>query len=145
VMLIVFVVQQEAFKDSRYSQSLRTAMVASFFIVPLKVVLFEELAFRGIMPALLKDLGSKPWLILIVSSVLFGLWHILTAPKTGDLAIGHYPNLLIVFGVFLATCAGGALLYFLREHSGSLVPAILVHWFINGSAIVLAAISWSHR
>lgn len=142
-LIIVFLLKQSVFKDNRYNQGLWAALSAGLFIVPLKVVLFEELAFRGIMPALLKDLGSKPWIILVVSSVLFGLWHILTAPKTSNLSVGNDSNLLIVNVVFVATCVGGAALYWLRQQSGSLVAPILVHWFINGAVIVLAALSWS--
>jgi membrane protease YdiL (CAAX protease family) len=141
-LLVAYLVNKKIFMDKRYDQSLKTALTAGLLVLPLKVVLFEELAFRGIMPALLKDLGSKPWMILIVSSILFGLWHILTAPKTSSLTIGSHSNILVILGIFLATFAGGVILYLLRQQSDSLIAPILVHWFINCSAMILAALSW---
>lgn len=143
--LVAFLVQKSLFKDSRYEQSLRNAITASLFVVPLKTVLFEELAFRGIMPALLKDLGSSSWIILLVSSISFGLWHILTAPVTTSITSGKHSHLLIVGAVFVATCVAGAVFYYLRQQSGSLIAPIAVHWFINGTAIILAALSWAGR
>jgi uncharacterized protein len=144
-LTIAYLIDQSLFKDNRYHHSLSSAITAGLLIVPLKTVLFEEFAFRGVMPALLKDLGSKPWIILVITSLLFGIWHILTAPKGGNLAVGADSNLLIVGVVFLATFMGGAVLYYLRYKSNSLVAPIVVHWFINGSAIVLAALSWSAK
>jgi membrane protease YdiL (CAAX protease family) len=141
-LLAAYLINKKLFMDKRYDQSLKTALTAGLLLLPLKVVLFEELAFRGIMPALMKDLGSKPWIILVISSVLFGLWHILTAPKSSSLTVGGHTNLLVIFGIFLATFAGGVILYLLRQHSGSLVAPIVAHWFINCSAMLLAALSW---
>ncbi|HVO86214.1 MAG TPA: CPBP family intramembrane glutamic endopeptidase [Candidatus Binatia bacterium] len=142
-LVIAYFINQSLFRDTRYNQALGPALLASLFILPLKVVIFEELVFRGVMPALLKDLGSRPWVILVVSSILFGLWHISTTPKSGNITAGHYSNLLIVGAIFMVTSAAGAALYLLRYQSDSLVPAIAVHWFINGAAIVLASLAWS--
>jgi uncharacterized protein len=141
-LLAAYLINKKLFMDKRYDQSLKTALTAGLLLLPLKVVLFEELAFRGIMPALMKDLGSKPWIILVISSVLFGLWHILTAPKSSSLTVAGHTNLLVIFGIFLATFAGGVILYLLRQHSGSLVAPIVAHWFINCSAMLLASLSW---
>ena len=142
VLTLVFFVDQNIFKDSRYHHTVRTALAAGLLIVPVKVVIFEELAFRGLIPALLKGLGSKPWHIAVISSFLFGLWHIATAPKADNLTAGSFSNLLIIGAVVLATFGGGLILYLLRRRSDSLLASILVHWFINGSTTVLAALSW---
>ncbi|MBX4188961.1 CPBP family intramembrane metalloprotease [Candidatus Saccharibacteria bacterium] len=142
VLLIVYLINSNIFRDKRYDQPLGTALTAGLLLLPLKVVLFEELAFRGIMPALLKDLGSKPWAILLISSVLFGLWHILTAPKSSSLTVSGHSNLIIIFTIFMATFAGGVALYLLRQYSDSLVSSIMVHWFVNCSVMILAALSW---
>jgi membrane protease YdiL (CAAX protease family) len=141
-LTITFLIKQSVFHDSRYHQSLGAALSSALFFVPLKTVIFEELAFRGIMPALLKDLGSKPWAILLVTSILFGLWHITTAPKTGNVPIGNLSNYFILGTVFVTTCLGGAVFYLLRYRSDSLLSSIVVHWCINGASIILAALSW---
>ena len=123
---------------------MQTALSAAFLVVPLKTVLFEELAFRGLMPALLKELGSQTWAIAVISTVLFGIWHLLTVPAAGTGLLGGQAHLLTLAVTFLVTAAAGLMLYFLRSSSGSLVASVLVHWLINGSAIILAALSW-HR
>jgi membrane protease YdiL (CAAX protease family) len=142
VLLTTYLVKQNVFHDDRYHQSLRAALSSALLFVPLKTVIFEELAFRGIMPALLKNFGSGQWTIMLVSAILFGLWHITTAPKTGDISIANFSNYLILGTVFLTTCLGGVVFYLLRYHSDSLLASILVHWCINGSSIVLSALSW---
>jgi membrane protease YdiL (CAAX protease family) len=141
-LIIAYLIKQNIFRDSRYHHSLSSAIGAGLFILPLKIVLFEEVAFRGIMPALLKNLGSKTWVVFVVTSGLFALWHILTAPKSSNVSVGHYSNLLILGAVFVTTFLGGIIFYYLRYKSDSLVAPIMVHWLINGSAIVLAALSW---
>lgn len=140
-LVVSYFVKHSLFHDTRYHQSLSAAITAGLLVVPLKTVLFEELAFRGILPALLKDLGHKPLWIALVSASLFGLWHIATA-HAGNTLPGNDSNLLITGVVFVTTFAGGLLFYFLRLKSDSLVAPILVHWLINGTTIVLAALSW---
>jgi membrane protease YdiL (CAAX protease family) len=142
VLLVTFLVKQSVFHDDRYHQGLRAALSTALVFVPLKTVIFEEFAFRGILPALLKDLGTKQWAILVVSAVLFGLWHITTAPKGSNVSIGNFSNYFILGTVFLTTFLGGAVFYWLRYHSDSLLASIIVHWCINGTSIVLAALSW---
>lgn len=142
VLAVVFFVDSTIFKDNRYNQGLAAALTAGFIVLPLKVILFEELAFRGLMPALLKDLGSKPLVIFVVTAVLFGLWHLLTAPRPGSSSVAGNASLLIIVGVFVATSVAGLAFYWLRQQSGSLVAPILAHWFINSSAMILAALSW---
>lgn len=145
VFLALYLINQNLFSDKRYDQSLRTALISALFIVPLQTVLFEELAFRGVMPALLKNIGASFWLTLITSAVLFGLWHIATAPKGNLVGVSSSSNLLIIGVVFAATASAGAILYFLRYQSDSLAAPIAIHWFVNGLAIVLSSFSWLHR
>lgn len=140
--LVLYFINYEFFGDSRYHQGLQAALITGLLVVPLKTVLFEEIAFRGILPALLKEFSGSFIVILIVSSLLFGLWHILSAPKADMLSIGSFSNILVIGGVFLATSIGGAVLYFLRDQSDSLVASIIVHWFVNGFTILLSSISW---
>lgn len=145
VFMLLFLINQNIFSDKRYDQSFHTALISALFFVPLQTVLFEELAFRGLMPGLLKNINAAFWFSIIISSLLFGLWHILSAPKGNLVGVASSSNLLIVATVFMATASAGAVLYFLRYKSGSLIAPIMVHWFVNGLAIVLASFSWLHR
>jgi membrane protease YdiL (CAAX protease family) len=145
VFLILYLINQNIFRDSRYDQSLGSALKSALFILPIQIVLFEELAFRGVMPSLIKNLGGSFLITVIFSALLFGLWHIASAPKGELLGKQHVSSLLVIALIFLATSAGGALLYLLRYKSGSLVAPIAVHWFVNGLAIILSSFSWMHR
>jgi membrane protease YdiL (CAAX protease family) len=145
VFFIIYLINQNIFRDHRYDQGLSAAVKSALIIVPIQTVLFEELAFRGIIPSLIKGLNGSLLITIVVSSLLFGLWHIASAPKGELLGKQHMSNLLIIALIFLATSVGGAILYLLRYKSGSLVAPIAVHWFVNGVAIVLSSLSWMHR
>jgi uncharacterized protein len=146
VLLAAFLIGHSLFKDPRYHHSVLTALTSAFFILPLKTVVFEELAFRGLIPALVEKWKNKSVAIWF-SSALFGLWHMTTALDTrSDLTYHNLtlPSYLILIIIFLATSTAGYFLVYLRYRSDSLVTPIFLHWFINASAVILAAISWSH-
>lgn len=147
VMLIVFFVNDAAFKDARYNQSFAMALFATLVLLPLKTVLFEELAFRGILPALFLQFKHHHVYATVVSSLLFGLWHVFLATKMGDYLLGGgdlvIQNLFVVVGTFLATAMAGYIFCELRWRSGSLLAPIAAHWTINGMAIILASFAWS--
>src|SRR4029077_6704990 len=67
---------RDAFRDSRYHLSTGHALLTAFVLIPLGTVLFEEVAFRGVLwPLLRRWRGTRT--ATAVSSVLFGLWHVL--------------------------------------------------------------------
>lgn len=146
VMLVAFFVNDAAFKDTRYNQSFALALYASIVLLPLKTVLFEEIAFRGILPALFLQFKHHRLYASVVSSLLFGLWHVFLATKMGDYLLGGdlvVPNPFVVLGTFVATSVAGYIFCELRWRSGSLLTPIAAHWTINGLAIVLASFAWS--
>ncbi len=145
VLLIVFLVDSSAYKDPRYHHTLATALYSSLLILPLKTVIFEELVFRGVMLGLLLRSTSRNWAIA-VSSMLFGLWHIGSSTNIHEVSfLGHItlPSIVVVIPTVLITSLAGVVFCELRLRSKSLVAPIAVHWFINGAAVVFAALSWS--
>jgi uncharacterized protein len=110
--------------------------------IPLGTALFEELAFRGVLLALLLRLTwSVP--AVAVSSALFGLWHILptiSALRANDLATGGPALIGAVGGAVVVTAIGGALLCVLRLHAGSLIAPVLAHTATNSLALSAAFI-----
>lgn len=140
VLVVAFLFDKNAFHDSRYHHSFSTALFAALVLLPLKTVLFEEIAFRGILLALFLQFKKSRLFATIASSLLFGAWHIISATKIG----GQYPdpNLIVVLGVFILTSAAGLIFCWLRWHSGSLIASIAAHWAINATAIILASLSW---
>jgi membrane protease YdiL (CAAX protease family) len=112
--------------------------------VPLGTVLLEELAFRGSLLALLRRLGSTTRAV-VVSSVLFGLWHIAPAigtagdnsalPGTSQSGSGLA---VAVVGTVIATTIAGVVFCWLRLRSGSLVAPMLGHIATNSGAFFIA-------
>jgi membrane protease YdiL (CAAX protease family) len=113
--------------------------------IPFGTVLLEELAFRGVLPAVFAKQMST-FRACVVASALFGLWHVFPslnlaevnpvfesllgtglAGKVGGVAIA-------VFGTFLA----GLWLCFLRYRSGSLLAPVIVHIASNAGGYLFA-------
>ncbi|MEU9453518.1 CPBP family intramembrane glutamic endopeptidase [Streptomyces sp. NPDC048277] len=106
--------------------------------VPVGTVLLEEIAFRGVLFALLCRLRTATT-AAVVSSVLFGLWHILPSlnlnrdkPTLGSV-FGHSVAgaVLVDLGAVLFTAVAGCLLCWLRDRSGSLLAPMALHWAVN--------------
>lgn len=91
--------------------------------------LAEEIAYRGIAPALLLSLWPRkphvdgiPWAVIVATSVMFGLWHALgyeDGQFRFDLMSGLFP--------FLGSLPGG----WLRFRTKSLVAPIAGHSLAN--------------
>ncbi len=106
--------------------------------IPLGTVVFEELAFRGVLLDILRQ-RLRPSLAVAVDSALFGLWHIVptlaTARANGIVGLGR---LGLVAGSVLATTAGGVVLCALRMRTGHVLAPALLHLGVNDAGYVLA-------
>ncbi|MGS0686429.1 CPBP family glutamic-type intramembrane protease, partial [Nakamurella sp. GG22] len=75
-----------------------------------------------------------------VSSVLFGLWHVLPAlgggaaneSVSGVVGGGTGGSVFLVVGTVLFTTAAGVVFGVLRDRSDSLLAPIGLHWAVNG-------------
>lgn len=124
------------------------AALAVLVVIPLGTVLPEELAFRGILPALL---GRRFGVLAatLVSSGLFGLWHVLAAlgggaantaiaGVVGGDAAGTAARVAVTV---LFTSGAGVVLCWLRLRSGSLLAPILAHWTVNGLGVIVTLLA----
>jgi membrane protease YdiL (CAAX protease family) len=111
--------------------------------IPLGTVLLEEIAFRGVLPALLGGGDRWRWGPVLGASALFGLWHVLPS-----LALPHNAAVGAVFGgaslvlvssiaVLAAAVAGVVLLWWRHTGRGVLAPA-LVHLATNSGGVLVA-------
>jgi uncharacterized protein len=139
-----------ALLDHRADFTVGVALVQATFPVMLGTVILEELAFRGVLWGLLCRLRG-PTTATVVSSTLFGLWHVLpTLGLTGNnaaagLVFGAGPGATaaaVIFGVVSTTLAG-VVFCELRRRSGSLLAPLGLHWATNGLGYVCAAIAWT--
>jgi uncharacterized protein len=141
---------RSAFRDTRYELGLGNALLTAFVLIPMGTVLFEEVAFRGVLWGLLRR-EHGTWTATIVSSVLFGLWHVL--PSLGlaanDQAIGSTVGrgssgqAVSVLGTVLFTFLAGVVFCELRRRSGSLLASAGLHWATNGLGVLAAAAIWA--
>ncbi len=91
----------------------------------------QELIFRGVLLGLLNKAFGKTWKVfganigwgVIITSVLYGLIHGLFADTSFDIQVAL--TKIIVTGLI------GFVLAWVKERSGSLVPAILGHNLLN--------------
>ena len=104
----------------------------------------EEFAFRGVL------LGSAlrlwgPWRASVITSVLFGLWHI--EPTLGTMRDNHATvglsasiggQVLVVLGAIAVTFVAGLLFCWLRLRSKSLIAPVMAHAATNGLALTVA-------
>ena len=113
--------------------------------VPLGTVLLEEVAFRGVLYGLLLRIRGVYW-ATGVSSLLFGLWHILPSlhlasdkPALGSL-FGHsvLGAVLADAGAVLFTAASGVVFCELRRRSTSLLAPMGLHWATNALGYISA-------
>lgn len=135
-----------AFDDQRYQTDVGMAALTAFVVIPLGTVLFEEVAFRGVLWGLV-CVTRGPTTATAVSSVLFGLWHVLPSlrlnranPAVADLVgAGRAGQAMAVTGAVLFTALAGVLLCELRRRSGSLLAPAGLHWAANGLGVLIAA------
>ena len=121
------------------STSWPDALVKALVVIPLVTVIGEEFAFRGVLWGLLRrESGRRA--ATIVSSALFGLWHVLPSWGGGAAnesvadAVGDGPAGIAfrVLGTVVLTGLAGVVFCELRARSGSLLAPIMLHWAING-------------
>jgi membrane protease YdiL (CAAX protease family) len=109
--------------------------------IPLGTVLWEEVAFRGVLLATLGRLLPRRG-ATGVSAALFGLWHVrptLGALAANDLAGGPLARTGAVALACLGTAAAGVLFAELRLRSGSLLAPALLHLATNCLGLLAAA------
>jgi uncharacterized protein len=110
--------QQEMLRRMLHIDSVREAITVPIALVAIPAI-SEELFFRGLLlPGLARRYGAR--VSLVVTSVLFGLFHIMPV------------------AIVYATLAGFAL-GFVRQRTGSLLPCIAMHGAFNAVPILLPA------
>jgi membrane protease YdiL (CAAX protease family) len=104
----------------------------------------EEFAFRGVL------LGSAlrlwgPWRASLITSALFGLWHIAPTLHTmsdnrefAGAAAHTGGQVLLVLGSVAVTFVAGLLFCWLRLRSRSLIAPVMAHVATNGLALTVA-------
>jgi membrane protease YdiL (CAAX protease family) len=125
--------------DDRFSDVSTSEMLYdTLFRIPLATAAAEEMAFRGVLLGLLLA-WMAPLRAVLVSSALFGLWHILPAMaalETSDAISGASSQVVAgtVVGQILLTAATGVAFCWLRLRAAHVAAPILAHWALNATA-----------
>ena len=137
---------RQLFLDERHRVGLWSMLHRAALVVPLATVVFEEVAFRGVMWGLFEVAHGVLW-ATVVSALLFGLWHVLPAidgarQNSPTARVGRIDLLRQVAGTMAFTALAGVVFGVLRDQSGSLLAPALLHWATNGLGIVAAVLAW---
>lgn len=149
---------RELFKDDRADISFGSLVWQTFVMVPAGTVLMEEVAFRGVLPAMLRKrmpgnavrrgpgiLRSRSFRADVAAATLFGLWHVLPSwnvheanPVFRKWLPGSLGRAVAVSGGVAGTAAAGMMFSWMRNRSGSLVAPAMLHCSTNSTGYVLA-------
>lgn len=127
--------------DQRAALAPQALAFAALVRIPLGTALFEELAFRGVLLAVLvRHLGAgrAAW----VSSAVFGLWHIaptIVALEENNVEVASIAGVAAVVGAVAVTSVAGLLFVWLRVRAASLLAPILAHTATNSIGLLAAA------
>lgn len=118
-------------------QAASSAVWAALVCGALATPLFEELLFRGYVWDRLTRVFSQDWQVIVVSAMLFGLWHLgyldavawrMAQPDalatTAEVAITMGGKVLFATGI-------GVVLGYLRQRSGGCLAPMLFHGYWN--------------
>jgi len=110
---------------------------------PLGTALFEEVAFRGVLPALLSKHRHERSADA-VSAVLFGLWHLIPAHRAlsgNPLGLGRFRSRrwAVTLGGSIAAGVSGLALSWMRRTTGSLLAPWMIHSALNSFSFLAGA------
>ena len=125
------------------------AVYSALLVIPLQTVIPEELLFRGALDATLRPVVSSR-AVYVIGASLFGLWHVgsSTGLAAGNddltdlLGSGVVAQMAGIAGAVVVTTCAGLVFIWLRHRSDSLVVPIALHWAVNGTGALGAALAW---
>ncbi|WP_016697343.1 CPBP family intramembrane glutamic endopeptidase [Actinoalloteichus spitiensis] len=150
VVLVAFTIAlvtpelRQAFGDERAADVGTGAMLWAVLVrIPVGTVLLEEVAFRGVLPALFRSGDRGWWSAAALASACFGLWHVLPSLSLseGNDAVGALfgdATLVTSLTAVLATFVLGLVLCGVRRLGGGLLAPVLGHLASNSGAFLLA-------
>lgn len=145
---VLLPVTRPAFLDTRYHLGTSQALATAFLVIPLGTILLEEVAFRSVLWGMLSRHMST-WHVVLVSSSLFGLWHVLPSLSFASAHLGSgapapsaLVTVLVVMGTVAFTAVGGMVAGELRRRSGSVLASAGMHWATNSLGVLFGLVAW---
>jgi membrane protease YdiL (CAAX protease family) len=107
-------------------------------LLPLGVILPEEIAFRGVLLGALARMADRRAAIAGASAA-FALWHVsvvVTTVGQTTLAPSSLWSALGIVAALVVVGAGGAVFATLRLATGSLATAVAAHWAFDAAVLI---------
>jgi hypothetical protein len=124
VVLVPIVLRALGIEWGAYSVAVVLFMLATGLLVGF----VEELTYRGVGVKMLRDGGHGEWVVAALSSLLFGLSHLV------NLIAGQ--SITVVGPTVLYTTAFGVLMYLTMRTTGFLVGAMILHGLTDPTTIL---------
>jgi uncharacterized protein len=135
---------RELFGDGRLDTlGVGTLLWVTLIRIPLGTVLLEEIAFRGVLPALLGASDRWRWRPVLGAAALFGLWHALPSLALMEnaaigSAFGGVPIVVVSVLAMLGAALAGVVLHWWRHTGRGLLAPMLVHLATNSGGVLVA-------
>ena len=126
------------------SLSKEAVLWRTFIWMPLDTVIPEELAFRGVLLAMLLTRYSRIRAV-VVAALVFAAWHGVVVSHTLASTNLQSNTLLVslgLIGAFTAVFMGGVVFAWIRSATDHLAGSIVAHWAFN--AVVLLGLAALH-
>ncbi|MGH3756908.1 CPBP family intramembrane glutamic endopeptidase [Actinophytocola sp.] len=135
---------RDLFDDGRLGTlGVGTLLWVTLVRIPLGTVLLEEVAFRGVLPALFGAGDRWRWRPVLAAALLFGLWHALPSLALRenaaiDTVFGGVPIIVVSLVAMLGATVAGVALYWWRHTGRGLLAPMLVHLATNSGGVLVA-------
>jgi uncharacterized protein len=146
-LVLVTRLESDIFDDERVTVLPTTTSLWHLFVrIPFGTVLAEEVTFRAVLPVLLASCRGPVWLPGAVSSLLFGLWHVLPSLKLArsNAAMRRLVHARATGAAALAvgmSTVAGFVLHLLRQRTEHVAAPVLIHLAANTVGFVIARLS----
>ena len=118
-----------------YAINLADPWVRVLVRIPFGTVLLEEIAFRGVLLKVIRSSGVGILKAIILSSVVFGLWHVgALVPILSNFSLSGLIGGIGAFAGVPVAFLGGILFAALRIRTGNIAAPMVAHWLVNASA-----------
>jgi uncharacterized protein len=139
---------RQAFADTRATSLSGAALLSHLLVrIPLGTALLEEVAFRGVVYAMVeRRRGVRA--AVVGSSLLFGLWHVLPSLglRRANAAVADVfgsGTAGAVVAAVAATTLAGVVFCELRRRSGGLLAPFALHWALNALGLLVAWLAFA--